>query len=188
MDRDLPLMQNLISNEVVDDLARTTYAKEPAMYKRVQKCLHEQLETAMTDSHPGSQVCDTHHRDLILGFKPDISIVTKSCTTATASGLIAVVELKPGKLTKDAFGQLYDYLNGIQKRQPTGLLIVGLLSNLPENQFVVLENSSGRRTRCLHYKSLSIQIALTYLRDVIIPNSMCHPPASVFVPALGTVG
>lgn len=42
------------------------------MFKPVQKCLHEQLETAMTDSHPGSQVFDTHHKDLILGLKPDI--------------------------------------------------------------------------------------------------------------------
>lgn len=102
-----------------------------------------------------------------------------------ASGLIAVVELKPGKLTKDAFGQLYDYLNGIQKPQPNRRLIVGLLSILRQNQFVVLDNSSSCRTRCLHYKPISFQIALTYLRDVIIPNSMCHPPASVFVPALG---
>lgn len=187
MDLDLPLMQNVISNEEVDNLALTKYAREPGMYKVVQKCLHEQLQTAMNDDHPGSQVFDTHHKDLIAGLKPDMSIVTRSCTTATAGGLIAVVELKAGVLSKDAFGQLYDYLKGIQTLQPNRRRIVGLLSNLRENQFVMLDNTSNRRTRCFRYKSVSLQIALTYLRDVIIPNSMCHPPASVFVPALGSM-
>lgn len=185
MDEDLPLMQNVISDEEVDDLAITRYVKEPAMYRRVQECFHDQLKSTMTDHHPGSQVFDTHLTDLIMGLKPDISIVTESRTTPSVDGLIAVIELKVGAFTKGAFGQLYDYLKGIQTLQPNRRLIVGLLSNLHENQFVVLDSNSNRRTRCLRYKSVSLKVALTYLRDVVIPDSMCHPPASVFAPALG---
>lgn len=185
MDMELPMMENLISDEEVDRLAVTKYVKEPSMYARVQKCFHEQLMTPLSDAHPGSQVFDTHAKELLFGLKPNISIVTATRKTATAGGLIAVVELKHGKLTKDAFGQLYDYLKGIQRTQPQRRLIVGLLSNLEEHRFVMLD--TGRKTRCLRYNTASLQKVLTYLRDVIIPDSICHPPASVFVPSLGTM-
>lgn len=178
-------MENTISDEEVDNLAVTTYIKEPAMYARVQQCFHEQLKTELSDEHPGSQVFDTHSNELLFGLKPDISIVTASRKTPTAGDLIAVVELKAGKLTKDAFGQLYDYLKGVQRAQPNRRLIVGLLSNLQENRFVMLD--AGRRTRCLCYNAASLQKALTYLRDVIIQDPICHPPASAFVPSLGRI-
>lgn len=185
MDKELPFMENLISDDELNNLAVTKYVKEPGMYTRVQQCLDKHLKTPMSDYHPGSQVFDTHNSELICGLKPDISIVTASRTTATAACLIVVVELKAGKLTKDSFGQLYDYLKGIEKLQPNRRLIVGLLSNLEENRFVMLDTGPTRRTRCLRYNSVSLQIALTYIRDVIITDSICHPPASVFVPSLG---
>lgn len=184
LDEDLPRIHDIISDKKVDDLAATTFTREPEMYKRVQKCFHAQLKSTMNDNHPGSQVFDTHNTEVIMGFKPDISVVTESRTTPSADGLIAIVELKVGKLSKEAFGQLYDYLKGIQTLHPNRRFIIGLLSNLMENQFVMLVNSN-RRTRCLRYKSVGLQVALTYLRDVVIADSMYHPPSSVFVPALG---
>lgn len=185
MDNELPFVENLISDDELNNLAVTKYVKESGMYTRIRECFNNHLKTPMSDDHPGSQVFDTHHSELISGLKPDMSIVTASRTTATASCLIAVVELKAGKLTKDAFGQLYDYLKGIQKLQPNRRLIVGLLSNLEENRFVMLDTGPSRRTRCIRYNSVSLRIAMTYLRDVIITDSICHPPASVFVPSLG---
>lgn len=185
MEKDLPLIKNPISETELDNLAATKFVKERSMYTRVQACLDQHLNTPLSDDHPGSQVFDTHSMELIFGLKPDISIATASRTTATANGLIAVIELKPGKLTKGAFGQLYDYLKGLQRIQPNRRLIVGLLSNLVENQFVILDTGANQRTRCLCYNSVSLQIAVTYLRDVIIPDPMSHPPASVFVPSLG---
>lgn len=181
---DLPLMRNLIEDEEVNALAITTFVKEPAMYTRVQQCFDEQLNSELSDNHPGSQVFSTHHKELIFGLKPDISIVTGSRKSATATALIAVVELKAGKLTKDAFGQLYDYLKGIKRLQPNRRMIIGLLTNLEENRFVEL-NCRGRITRCTRYNSVSLRTALTFLRDAVIPDPTYHPPASVFVPSLG---
>lgn len=185
MDEELPLIRNLISDEEVNSLAVTKYVKEPAMYTRVQQCFDAQLNTKLSDHHPGSQVFDTHSKELIFGLKPDISIVTASRKSPTANSLIAVVELKAGKLSKDAFGQLYDYLKGVQRIQPNRRYIIGVLSNLEENRFVVLDSGVGRITRCTRYNSVPLRVALTYLRDVVIPDSMYHPPSSVFVPSLG---
>lgn len=181
----LPAVPNPIASDEVDSLAAAVFVKELAMYNRLQQCLSTNLDTARDEEQPGSLVFDTHSKELICGLKPDMSIVTASRLTPTVGGIIAIVELKAGILSKDAFGQLYDYLKGVQHAQPHRRLIIGLLSNLRENQFVVLETASGQRTRCICYDTVSFQIALTYLRDVVIPDAMYHPPASVFTADLG---
>lgn len=178
-------MTDLIVNDEVFDLGATDFLKELAMYKRVQACLAEHLSTPLAESHPGSQVFDTHQKDLIFGLRPDMSIVTANTTKPTVGSLIAVVEMKVGNLTKEAFGQLYDYLKGIKRAQPNRRTVVGLLSNLRENQFLMLETPPGRKTRCTVYNSVKLDVALTYLRDVVIRDPIYHPPASVFAAALG---
>lgn len=148
------------------------------MYQRVQNCLAERLDTPKTDMHPGSLVCDSHLIEVIGPLKPDISLVT-------AAGSIPNVDLKAGKLNKESFGQLYDYLRGIKAAQPNRHIMIGLLSYLKENHFLVLECSQNSPTRCIHYQSVTHAVALKYLRDAVNPNSVNHPPRSVFTPDLG---
>lgn len=184
MEELLPRLDNVVCNSEVSKLAATKYKKEPAMYNRVQKCFQKCLTTPEDEEHPGAQVIDTHAIQVIQGLKPDMSIVGATRTLATASGIIAAVELKVGSLTSDSFGQLYTYLKGIQHAQPSRRIVIGLLSNLSENQFLTLERSPGYRTRCLRYQSVRLEVALTFLRDVVILSPLYHPPTSLFSPDL----
>lgn len=174
----LPHFSNPIINQEVEDLSNTTYVKEPAMYKRVQKSLAEQLDSPKTDMHPGSLVCDSHLIEIIGPIKPDMSLVTVAGSIPTVGGMIAAVELKAGKLNNESCGQLYDYRRGIKAAQPNRHIMIGLLSYLKENHFLVLECSQNYRTRCIHYQSVTLAVALKYLRDAVIQNS-------VFTPDLG---
>lgn len=185
MDAILPLVPNVIIDQEVEDLSNTTFAKEPGMYQRVQKCFSDQLMTLRTDTSPGSLVFDTHNMEIIGNLKPDMSIVTAACSVPTVGAMIAAVELKVGKLNKDSFGQLYDYLKGIKAAQPNRRILIGLLSNLKENHFLVLECSHNAPTRCIHHQSVSLAVALTYIRDMVIPDASYHPPSSVFTADLG---
>lgn len=185
MDAILPHISAPITNQEVEDLSNTKYVKEPAMYQRVQKCLAEQLDSLRTNTHPGSLVFDTHTIEVIGPLKPDMSLVTATCSAPTVSAMIAAVELKAGNFNKDSFGQLYDYLKGIKSAQPNRRIIIGLLSNLKENHFLALECSQNSPSRCIQYQSVTLAVALTYLRDVVIPDSVYHPPGSVFTPDLG---
>lgn len=185
MDAILPLVPNTIMDDEVEDLCNTTYVKEPKMYNRVQNCLAAFLDSPRTDVHPGSQVFDSHLIEVIGRLKPDMSIVTCSRSSPTVSAMIAAVELKAGNLDKNSFGQLYDYLKGIKAAQPNRRIIIGLLSNLKDNHFLVLECPQSSPTRCIHYQSVSLAVALTYLRDVVIPDGIYHPPSSVFTADLG---
>lgn len=185
MDAILPLVPDLIIDQEVQDLSNTKFVKEPAMYQRVQECFAKHLDSVRTDAHPGSLLFDSHNIEVIGPLKPDMSLVTAACSFPTVGGMIAPVELKAGKLTKDSFGQLYDYLKGIKAAQPNRRLIIGLLSNLQDNHFLVLECNQNSPTRCTHYQSVSLAVALTYLRDLVIPDAVFHPPASVFTSDLG---
>lgn len=185
LDQVLPVIDYPIIDEEVDDLATTIFVKEPAMYDRVKACLAAHLTTKAQNQCPGSQVFDTHSLEVISGLKPDMSIVTQSHSSPTVVGMIAVVELKVGSLSKASFGQLYDYLKGIKHAQPNRRIIIGLLSNLVENQFLVLECHSEHRTRCVRYQSVSLTVAISYLREVVISNPQYHPQASVFAADLG---
>lgn len=185
MEEILPKLDNPVCDAEVTQLAATKFVKEPAMYKQVQKCFAAHLTILEGDEHPGSQVIDTHAIQVIKGLKPDLSIIGAARTLATAAGIISAVELKTGTLTGDSFGQLYDYLKGIQKAQPNRRIVIGLLSNLTQNRFLTLEKSPGYRTRCLRYQSVRLEVALTYLRDVVVMSPLYHPPASVFVHDLG---
>lgn len=187
MEELLPSLVNRIRSSEVTKLAATTYEREPAMYKRVQMCFAEHLSIRKGRDHPGSQVIDTHNIQVIQGLKPDLSLVGAARPGATATGIIAAVELKVGALTKDSFGQLYCYLKGIQQAQPTRAIVIGLLSNLVDNQFITLERTPGHRTRCLRYQSVTLAVALTFLRDVVVMSPLYHPPTSLFSPDLGRV-
>lgn len=114
-----------------------------------------------------------------------MSISTKSHSSPNVSNLIAVVELTVGLLSKDLFEQLYNSLNAMKQAQPNRRIIIGLLSNLVENQFLVLECYSSRRTRCVCYQSVPFDIAISYLSEVVISNPQYHPQASVFATDLG---
>lgn len=184
-DHVLPLIDYPIVDEEIDDLAVTNFAKEPEMYDRVHACLASHLTRKADKQSPGSEVFDTHAVEVISGLKPDMSITTKSHASANVFNLIAVVELKVGPLSKDSFGQLYNYLKGIKQAQPNRRIIIGLLSNLVENQFLVLECYSGQRTRCICYQSVALHIAISYLSEVVISNPQYHPQASVFAADLG---
>lgn len=185
MDAILPLVPNTIIDVEVENLCNTTFAKEPAMYQRVQKCLATHLDSRRTEIHPGSQVFDSHLIEVIGHLKPDMSIVTCSRMSPTVHAMIAAVELKVGNLDKNSFGQLYDYLKGIKAAQPNRRIIIGLLSNLKDNHFLLLDCSQPTLTRCIHYQSVSLAVALTYLRDMVIKDSIYHPPESVFTADLG---
>lgn len=185
MEELLPRLDKLIRDSEVSKLAATKYRKEPSMYKRVQKCFAKHLSIPEADEHPGTQVIDTHSMQVIEGLKPDISIIGAARPRATANGIIAAVELKVGSLTRDSFGQLYCYLRGIQRAQPSRRIIIGLLSNLAENQFLTLERSPGHSTRCLRYQSVSLDVALTFLRDVVVMSPLYHPPTSLFSTDIG---
>lgn len=185
MEELLPSLDNRIRSSAVTKLAATKYSKEPAMYKRVQKCFATYLSIPEGTDHQGSQVIDTHNIQVIQGLKPDLSIVGAARPRATATGIIAAVELKVGSLTRDSFGQLYCYLKGIQQAQPSRRIVIGLLSNLAENQFLTLERSPGNRTRCLRYQSVTLDVALTFLRDVVVMSPLYHPPTSLFSSDLG---
>lgn len=185
MEELLPRLDDVIRNSEVTKLAATKYRKEPAMYKRVQKCFAKHLSIPEGDEHQGSQVIDTHAIQVIQGFKPDLSIIGAARPRATASGIIAAVELKVGSLNRDSFGQLYGYLKGIQHAQPSRRIVIGLLSNLSENRFLTLERSPGYRTRCLRYQSVPLDVALTFLRDVVVLSPLYHPPTSLFSSDLG---
>lgn len=184
-DQVLPLIDYLIVDDEIEDLQETVFAREQEMYDRVRACLAAHLTTKADKQHPGSQVFDTHSLEVISGLKPDMSIVTRSHSSPTDVGMIAVVELKVGSLDKDSFGQLYNYLKGIKLAQPNRRIIIGLLSNLVENQFLVLECYSGQRTRCVCYQSVTLGVAISYLREVVISNPQYHPQASVFASDLG---
>lgn len=188
MEELLPRLDNMIRNAEVTKLAGTVFQKEPAMYKRVQKCFAKHLSIPEGAEHPGSKVIDTHTMQVIQGLKPDLSIVGAARPRPTAAGIIAAVELKVGPLTRDSFGQLYNYLKGIQHAQPSRRIIIGLLSNLSENQFLTLERSPGNRTRCLRYQSVPLAVALTFLRDVVVLSPLYHPPTSLFSSDLGRLG
>lgn len=184
----LPKVEDVICNEEVTALGGTEYKKEPAMYTRVQKCLAEHLTTPIGKTHPGSTVFDTHSIEVIGGMKPDMTIVTADCSHPVAQSVIAAVELKRGNLDDSSFGQLYDYLKGIKQAEPHRRIIIGLLSNLDKNQFLALETAPGHRTRCIHYNSVSLDIAMTYLQSFIIPSPLYHPPISAFSADLGPRG
>lgn len=49
-----------------------------------------------------------------------------------------------------------------------------------ESQFLVCECHSGQRTRCVCYQSVSLGVAVSYLREVVTSNPQHHPKASVF--------
>lgn len=185
MEELLPTLDNRIHSSEVTRLAATKYSKEPAMYKRVQQCFAKYLTIPEGTDHQGSQVIDTHNIQVIQGLKPDLSIVGAARPRATATGIVAAVELKAGSLTRDSFGQLYCYLKGIQQAQPSRRIVIGLLSNLSENQFLTLERSPGNRTRCLRYQSVTLDVALTFLRDVVVLSPLYHPPTSLFSSDLG---
>lgn len=185
MEELLPRLDNLIRASDVTNLGRATYHTEPAMYNRVQRCFAKHLTTPESDGHPGAKVLDTHNIQVIQGLKPDISIIGATRPRATATGIIAAVEMKVGALTRDSFGQLYAYLKGIQHAQPSRRIVIGLLSNLSENRFLTLERSPGNRTRCLRYQSVPLNMALTFLRDVVVLSPLYHPPTSLFSPDIG---
>lgn len=187
MEELLPKLDNVICNDEVTALGRTKYVVEPAMYTRVHKCLAEHLTTPIGET-PGSTVFDTHSIEVIYGMKPDMTIVTGDCSHPVAQSVIATIELKKGNLDNDSFGQLYGYLKGIKQAQPHRRIIIGLLSNLDQNQFLTLESVPGQRTRCIRYNSVTLNVALTYLQTYVIPSSLYHPPISLFSPDLGPRG
>lgn len=187
MFENLPRLEDIIRNDEVAALGCTKYAQEPAMYTRVHNCLAEHLTTPIGET-PGSTVFDTHSIEVINGWKPDMTIVTADCSHPVAECVIATLELKKGTLSDDAFGQLYDYLKGIKQAQPHRRIIIGVLSNLRQNQFLALESVPGQRTRCIRYNSVTLDIAITYLQTFVIPSSLYHPPISLFSPDLGPRG
>lgn len=187
MYENLPKVDDIICNDEVTALGSTKYIKDPAMYIRLQKCLAEHLTTPLGET-PGSTVFDTHSIGVINGLKPDIAIVTADCSHPVAQRVIAIVELKNESLDNDSFGQLYSYLKGIEQAQPHRRIIIGLLSNLTENQFLTLESVPGQRPRCIRYNPVTLEVALSYLQRYVISSSLYHPPISPFSPDLGPRG
>lgn len=178
-------VDSCIPEDKFKDLVDFKYADEAAMYPNIFHCLKEHLTTERTNTYPGSMVWPTYPKKSLEGRSPDFTITIQGVASVDEASVIGIWEVKHRSLSKDSYGQLYDYLRLLSKRQPHRQSFVGVLSNLKENVVVILQMEHGMRPKTIIYKTHSLSLVLAYLRTFILPDVSYHPPAPAFPIELG---
>lgn len=163
-------------------LTKKTFPDEPAMYAPTTKLLAKLLDRPRTENDPGVKVFNTHNRTVLPPFKPDLCICLDGSIKAESTSVYVAIELKHISKTidDDAFGQVLDDLLVMHRCQPARTVLASLLSNLETNYIVLLRIINSREQQVVHYKTVSLAIALTFIKQVLLSESSYRPPVPSF--------
>lgn len=176
-----------ISETEFSDLVEGTYKDEIPMYDPIHSCVGQFINKDRTPDHPGSKLWLTNYKRKLNSLSPDFTITVGHVATPDSSSVIALWEVKHGELSKADHGQLYNYLRLLGINQPHRRDFVGVLSNLNENIVIHYGSPQGndgeqgyKAKTCLIYTSVNIAHVVSYLREMIIPDSLHHPATTAF--------
>lgn len=80
----------------------------------------------------------------------------------------------------DAYGQVLHDLLVMHKYQPARSVLASLVSDLHVNHIVLLRIIDERNHQVIHYSTVSLAIALTFIRQVVLSESTYRPPVPSF--------
>lgn len=173
----------LAGNEMlaIGNLVATKFPAERDMYRPFADVIGAILNTARTDDTVGATVLDTHNRQYLGVYSPDISIVIGGLHNADSSSVHMVIELKHASVALEAkgLGQSYDYALAIRAAQGHRRFHIVMLSNLVDTQFVLLD-SHDSSTR--HFLATDLAHAISYIKHwVLLSPDFCPqvPPYSL---------
>lgn len=185
----LPLIpfDRRVSETEFEELVSATYKNEPAMYDPIRDALGPHLDTLHSESHPGSHLWLTNYKRHLQSLSPDFSISVADISTVDSSSIIALWEVKHLTLSRADHGQLYHYLTLLGMNQPYRRDFIGVLSNLHENIVMHYRSPHGKKgspgyepTACKVYRTVSLAYAVSYLREIVIPDTSYHPAIPAF--------
>lgn len=169
------------------ELVNGTYVNEPAMYDPIRETLGPHLNRMHTETHPGCHFWLTNYKRNLQSLSPDFSFSIADVSTPDSSSIIALWEVKHGTLSRSDHGQLYNYLRILGINQPYRREFLGVLSNLHDNIVIYYRSPLGKRgfhgyqpTACRVYQTASLAYVVSYLREVIIPDTSYHPAIPAF--------
>lgn len=152
------------------------------MYAPTTKLLVQLLNRKRTESNPGVKVFNTHNRAVLPPYKPDLCICLDGSIKADSASVYVAIEMKhiSNPIDDDAYGQVLDDLLVMHKCQPGRSVLVGLLSDLHINHIILLRIISSRKQQVVHYQTVSLATALTFLKQVLLLENPYRPPVPSF--------
>lgn len=152
------------------------------MYAPMTQLLGKLLNRPRTENDPGVKVFNTYNRTVLPPFKPDLCICLDDSVKAESASVYVAIELKHVSKTidDDAYGQALDDLLVMHKHQPARSVLASLVSDFHLNHIVLLRIINGRIQQVVHYKTVSLAIALTYIKQVLLLESPYRPPVPTF--------
>lgn len=168
----------------ITDLVATKFSAEKEMYRPFVDVISGILDTARTTDTVGVTVLDTHNRQYLGVYSPDISIVIGGLRNADSSSVHLVIELKHSSVALDGngLGQSYDYALAIRAAQGHRRFHIVMLSNLIDTQFVLLD-SNDCSTR--HFIATDLAHAISYIKHRVLTSSEFSPQVPTFSLGLG---
>lgn len=175
-------MDDQITDEDVQALTQTCFADESRMYTPTTALLAKLLNRPRTESDPGVKVFNTHNQAVLPPFKPDLSICLDGSSKADSTSIYLAIELKhvAKPIDDEAYGQALDDLLVMHACQPARSVFACLVSTLHDNHIILLRITDGRQQEVVHYSSVSLAIALTYIKQVVLSGSTYRPPVPSF--------
>lgn len=188
-DQELPGVPHNFSipESEVSGYMKGPYKKESEMYPFVFECLQHYLDAPRTGNSPGVKVwqTDSGTKSGFTNRKPDFTITIDGVPAPDPTSVIAPWEIKLTVPTQADFGQLYDYLKEVTKKQLRRRLFVGVIQSVPCTYVVTLERHRHHGWDYRVSRPMKLGEVLAHLCHSVIPSPDHRPPFPLFSFDLG---
>lgn len=171
-------------NLAIDQLVAREFRAEKDMYGPFVSVVGPIINSDRTVDSIGAKVIDTHNRQYLGVYSPDITIAIGGLRNPDPRSVHLVIELKHPNVPLEAkgLGQAYDYALAIRAAQGHRRLHVVMLSNLIDTQFVLLD-SNDSSTR--HFLASSLAHAISYIKNRVLTSAEFSPKVPAYSIGLG---
>lgn len=171
-------------NFAVDQLVADNYPTEKDMYRPFVSVVGSILNIARTADNLGTAVIDTHNRQYLGVYSPDITVAIGGLKHPDSASVYMVIELKHTSVLLEGkgLGQAYDYTLALRAAQGHRRLHVVMLSNFLDTHFVLLDTADWT-TR--HFIATSLSHAISYIKHRVLHSHEFSPQVPAYSLSLG---
>lgn len=168
----------------IDHLVAATYPTEKDMYRPFISAVGAILNSVRTADTLGATVIDTHNRQYLGVYSPDITLAIGGLRHPDSASVYMVIELKHTNVTLEGkgLGQAYDYSLAIRAAQGHRRFHVVMLSNFIDTHFVLLDTKDAS-TR--HFIASSLSHAISYIKHRVLHSTDFSPSVPTYSLCLG---
>lgn len=168
----------------IEQLVAARYQSEKDMYRPFISVVGPILNSARTVNTLGAQVIDTHNRQFLGVYSPDITVAIGGLQHPDSASVYMVIELKHTNVTLEGkgLGQAYDYSLAIRAAQGHRRFHVVMLSNFIDTHFVMLDTKDSS-TR--HFIATNLAHAISYIKHRVLSSTEFSPNVPAYSLGLG---